>query len=99
MNWFEETPQGIILRIKAQPNASKSQIAGLFGEPPRLKVRIAAPPVDGKANQELLDFLSQMLGLSQSKLKLIRGETSPKKDILCTGVSSDKIKGLFPKKS
>ena len=49
MHWFEVCPTGVILRIKVQPRASKTQIAGLHGDPPRLKIRLAAPPVDGES--------------------------------------------------
>ena len=94
MEWFEETPEGVILHIKVQPKASINKVVGLHGDPPRLKIRVAAAPVDGKANKELLEFLSKILEVSPSKIKLIRGATSPKKDILCTGVSLDKIMSL-----
>lgn len=95
MTWYDETPQGVVLRIKVQPKAAKNQISGLHGEPPRLKIRIAAPPVDGKANRALLEFLSDTLGVSSSKLEFIRGANSTHKDILCIGVSLDKINGLI----
>jgi uncharacterized protein (TIGR00251 family) len=99
MDWFEETPKGIVIHIKAQPKASKTQIVGLYGDPPRLKIKIAAPPVDGRANEELLKFLKHSLGVPISRLSLIRGDTSPSKDVLCMGVSKDKIKGLIPEGS
>lgn len=95
MDWYEETPKGIVIHIKAQPKASKTQVVGLYGDPPRLKIKIAAPPVDGRANEELLKYLKHRLGVSVSRLSLIRGETSPKKDVLCVGVSKDKIEGLI----
>lgn len=94
MNWFEETSEGVLLRIKAQPNASKSEIAGLYGEPPRLKIRIASAPIEGQANKELIRFLSKLLELAPSKLKLVRGDTSSKKDIQCSDVSVERIKNL-----
>lgn len=96
MNWFEETPKGIVIHIKAQPKASKNQVVGPYGDPPRLKIKIAAPPVDGRANEELLRFLKESLDTAHSRLTLIRGEASPKKDVLCTGVSKEKIEGLVP---
>jgi uncharacterized protein (TIGR00251 family) len=96
MAWFEETSKGIVIHIKAQPKASKTQVVGLYGDPPRLKIKIAAPPINGRANEELLKFLKHRLGVPISRLSLIRGDTSPNKDVLCMGVSKDKIEGLIP---
>ena len=96
-DWCKDTPHGLLLHIKAQPKASKSQIAGLHGNPPRLKIRIAALPVDGKANKELLNFLCRILEIPISNLKLIRGESCSNKDVLCLGISLEKIKEVVKK--
>lgn len=60
--------------VRAQPGAKRSQISGLHGE--RLKVALAAPPVDGKANAELLRFFAQLLALPRAKVVLASGATS-----------------------
>ncbi len=95
--WYEETPQGVILRLKIQPRAKKTSVAGLYGNPARLKIRLSAPPIDGKANEELLSFLKLKLGVTYSQLQLLRGQTSPLKDLLCVGVQVEKIKALIEK--
>lgn len=92
MDWIEQAVNGVLLRIKIQPKASKNQIVGLYGEPPRLKLRIAAPPIDGRANEELTRFLAEQLGIAYSKVELVRGETSSSKDVFCAGVSLERIK-------
>ena len=56
-----------------------------------MRVRIAAPPVRGKANRELLSFLSQLLGVSQSSLAIIRGHTSRNKTVAVSGLSQEEI--------
>ena len=56
-----------------------------------MRVRIAAPPVRGKANRELLSFLSQFLGVSQSSLAIIRGHTSRNKTVAVSGLSQEEI--------
>lgn len=94
--WCEELLGGVVLHIKAQPKAAKNQIVGLHGNPPRLKVRIAAPPLDGRANTELLKFLAEVLKVPVSKLRFIRGETSKNKDILCEGISREIVKNIVP---
>jgi len=80
MAWIEPTPHGVLLRLQAQPRASRTEVVGLQGD--RLKIRIAAPPVDGAANQELLRFLKKQLGCP---VALVSGETTKYKDVLCTG--------------
>lgn len=67
------------VRIKGTPNASRSEWLG-WEEDPRLgavaRIRIAAPPVEGKANEELCRFLAGFLGLSKSQVRLIKGGNS-----------------------
>lgn len=88
-SWIEGRNNGIVVFVYTQPGASRTEITGIWnteGET-RLKVRVQAPPVDGKANQALLEFLSNKLGISKSKLSLTRGETSRKKDVFCAGLN------------
>lgn len=72
----------VLLRIYVQPGASKNEVKGFFGDPARLKVKIKAPPVEGAANAEVIKFFSDLLGISKSKIEILRGETSRKKDLL-----------------
>ena len=58
-----------------------------------LRVRIAAPPARGKANRELLSFLSQLLGVRQSSLAIIKGHTSRSKVVAVSGLSQEKALG------
>ena len=69
---FQWADQDLILVCHLQPNASKSEFAGLHGE--ALKVRIQAPPLDGKANTELIKFLAKQFGVSKSAISIISGE-------------------------
>lgn len=63
----------LILQVYVQPRASRDEICGLHGD--SLKVRITAPPVDGKANQYLCKFLAKEFGVAKSKVSLLSGET------------------------
>ena len=86
------------LSIRVQPNAAKNQIVGFAGG--ILRVRIAAPPVKGKANKELLAFLSQMLGIGKSSLAITKGHTSRSKVIAIDGLSlAEAVSRLSPKPS
>ena len=67
----------LILRIYVQPKASKNEFCDVHGD--AIKVRITAPPVDGKANQQLIQFLSKSFKVSKSQVQLLSGESSRKK--------------------
>lgn len=73
-DFYEWQGDALILRIKAQPKASKDEFCEVLGE--RLKIRITAPPVDGKANQHLIKFLARQFKVKQSQIELLAGETS-----------------------
>lgn len=82
-HWIQQNRPGeLLLRLQIQPKASRTEIQGLHGEPARLRVRVAAPPVDGAANEELVRFLSKQLRLPQSQIEILRGATSKMKDVL-----------------
>lgn len=82
-SWIKEKgSQQTLLHVYIQPGASKTEIIGLFGEPARLKIKIKAPPKDGLANDEVLKFIGKMLGISKSRVEIIRGESSRQKDLL-----------------
>lgn len=69
----------MILYVKATPNARKSEVVGWDEDPMRgriLRVRVAAPPVEGKANSELRSFLAGWLGIPESQVTLEKGDTS-----------------------
>jgi len=69
----------LILRIKVQPKSSKDEIAEILGD--SLKIRITAPPVDGKANKHLVSFLAKTFKVAKSAVKIISGETGREKRI------------------
>ncbi len=78
-----------MLQIKVHPGASRNEIAGFTGGV--LQVKIAAPPEKGKANRELTDFLSRILGVKKSSISIIKGETGRNKLIAIEGLDSDAI--------
>jgi len=76
-------PDGARLNVRVQPNAARSQYVRY--EDGVLHLRIAAPPVKGKANRELIDFLSRLLDLPWSALSIEKGHTSRLKTLAVTG--------------
>ena len=69
----------LILVCHLQPKASKSEFAGLHGD--ALKIRIQAPPVEGKANTELIKFLAKQFGIAKSDVEIISGELNRHKRV------------------
>ena len=73
--FYKEDSTSITLKIKAQPNASRSEFAGLYGED-ALKLRLAAPAVEGAANKELIKFIAKSFKVPKSSVELISGQNS-----------------------
>ena len=96
-SYLSETPEGVILNVRAQPRSSRSGIDGLMGD--AVKVRIRSAPVDGKANKELVETLADVFGLAKSAVQFKSGETSKTKRVLLRGVSMDKAKNVVEGKS
>lgn len=86
---IKETKEGIIIQIYVQPKAKKTEIEGIDEWRKRLKVKVKAPPVEGKANKEVVRFFSKLLG---AEVTLIRGETSREKDLLVKGIRVEEVK-------
>jgi len=86
--WLRETADGsLVLTLHIQPGAKRTEFAGLHGE--AMKVRLAAPPVDGKANAALCAFLAGFCGLSRASVTLISGETARAKRVRIDAAGSD----------
>ena len=85
------TEEKATIEVQVQPNASQNKVVRWDNGVWHLK--IAAPPVKGKANQELSKFLSDILGVSQSRLKIVKGATSKRKVIVIAGLTPDQATG------
>jgi len=95
MEWMNEISGGIELHLRVIPRASKNAIQGLHDG--ALKIRLTTPPVDGKANQALVKFLSKTLKISKSQIKLTQGETNRNKTLKITGISKDELTRIIEK--
>ena len=92
-DWFRAAGDGrITLTLHIQPGAKKTEFAGLHGD--ALKIRLAAPPVDGKANEALLRFLADHLGLPRSAVTLKSGQSARRKVVELTGARPETIAAL-----
>ena len=84
----------LLLTLHIQPGAKKTEVCGLHGD--ALKIRLAAPPVDGKANAALLAFVADRLGLPKSAVSLKSGQTSRRKVVEVAGPPADAVQRLLP---
>ena len=84
--WLREEPGGLVLELLVQPRASRTRVAGEHGG--RLKIQLAAPPVDGEANQALIEFLARALGVRKAEVTIQRGETGRRKTVRVVGVTA-----------
>jgi uncharacterized protein (TIGR00251 family) len=79
-----------ILPIKAIPNAPRTEVVGWLGD--ALKVKLHAPPLEGRANDELCEFLATTLSLSRRAVTVVRGDKSSHKLIRIAGLTSAEVK-------
>ncbi len=77
-------PDGTVVSVHANPGAGRSQVAGLHGD--AVKVKLAAPAVDGKANAELVRFLAELTGVRSGDVELVSGAHSRTKRVLLRGL-------------
>jgi hypothetical protein len=93
MSWLNRAADGsVVLTLHIQPGAKKTEITGLHGE--ALKIRLAAPPVDGKANAALIAFLAKACGVSKSAVELVSGDTCRAKRVRVTGADAARVEAL-----
>lgn len=88
--WLRQGPQHLTLSLHVQPGASRTELAGQHGE--ALKIRLAAPPVDGRANDCLLDFLAETLGVGRKQLALVGGATARAKRVRVEGADAESVR-------
>ena len=92
-DWLREGTGRTTLTLHIQPGAKKTEVAGKHGD--ALKIRLAAPPVDGKANAALINFVADRLGLAKSAVLLKSGQTSRRKVLEITAAPQDTAQRLL----
>ncbi len=87
-SFVRDSDNGTLLTLRVSPDARKSSVEGTYGSH-ALKLKVAAPPVDGKANAETERFLAKLFGLSFSEVSVVKGASSRDKVVLLKGVSPE----------
>lgn len=77
MSFYRWEGENLYLAVQVQPRSRRTEIVGIHAE--RLKIKITAPPVDGKANAEMVKFLAKLFKVAKSQVQLMSGETSREK--------------------
>lgn len=95
MRWVVETRDGCIVTVKATPRASRSEIAGADAD--WLRVRLQAPPADGKANAALIALLAEAAKVPRRSVALLSGETGRLKRVAFRGLTAAAARQAFAK--
>ena len=82
--------------MRVQPRASKDEIAGW--QEGALKIRLTAPPVEGVANEALIEFLAEALGVRRSELRLVSGEKGRNKRVEVSSLTDEQLAARLPKR-
>jgi len=81
------------IEVRVQPNAARNEIVALADG--ILRIKIAAPPVKGRANRELVDFLCKLLNLSKNRVSIVKGHTTRNKLVAIEGLSQEAVLKLL----
>lgn len=90
---IKETDRGVLLSLFVQPRASKNEIVGLHNG--ALKIRVTAAPVDGKANEGIIEFLAKIFGIPKRQVEILKGETGRNKTALLIGISKADVQNIL----
>lgn len=90
---IEECSGTVRLRVRVQPRASRTEAVGEHDG--ALKVRVAAPPIDGDANRELVRFVAKALGVTPSHVRLVAGATGRSKTLEIAGADAAAVRVAF----
>lgn len=90
---FEALPDGCRIQLHVVPRASRTQVAGLHDG--RLKLQVAAPPVDGEANDAIVRYLAKALGVGRDQVTIASGATGKRKAVLVRGLGPEQAQRLL----
>jgi len=89
MHGIEPNERGSRLNLHVAPRASRTRIVGFHGD--RIKLQVAAPPVDGQANDAIVRFLADSLGVPRDAIRVASGATGKRKAVLVAGLTPEEV--------
>lgn len=87
---LKEHEGGVIVEILLQPRASRNELAGV--QEGRLKIKVTSPPIEGKANEKLCEFLADLMGIGKKRVQVIAGHTARVKRVRIDDASVDEVR-------
>lgn len=92
--------EGVTLAVRAQPGAKKTAMVGIYGEgaSAQLKIAVHAPPLEGRANTALIEFLAETFGVAKSAVQMVSGESSRSKVFVLRGVTMARAAAVLAQK-
>jgi uncharacterized protein (TIGR00251 family) len=88
-----DTARGAQFALRVQPRASRNAFVGVMGD--AIKLAITAPPVDGKANQAVIEYLADVFRVSKSSIVIVSGETGRNKLVAIRGMTSEQVRKVL----
>jgi uncharacterized protein len=85
----QEDGNGVVFTVKVVPGSSRTAATGILGG--MVKIKVAAPPEKGKANQALVAFLAECLGVRKNDVTILAGQSNPVKQVQVTGISAQAL--------
>ena len=89
LRFCSDAPGGVVLSVRVIPRAKKTEIGGVRGD--ALLVRLAAPPVDGAANDALIELLAERLGVARRDVRIVSGDRGRQKRVSIAGISAVQV--------
>ncbi|MDA8433305.1 MAG: DUF167 domain-containing protein [Nitrospiraceae bacterium] len=83
---YRKTKDGVVIEVKVEPRSSKKGISGVLDN--MLKVKLTAPPVEGEANEQLIEVIAEAAGVRKSSVRIVRGSSSKRKTVVIKGIET-----------
>ncbi len=90
--FIQATREGLLLSLYIQPSARKDELCGIRAG--SLKIRLNAPPVDGKANKRLVEYLARVFGIRRSSVEIVGGHASRRKQVRLKGIEEERVETI-----
>jgi uncharacterized protein len=94
---ISQSTEGITFPVMVQPRSSRRELAGV--QEGALKIKLTAPPVEGKANEECVKFLAELLGVGKGRIAIVSGHKSRKKTVFIAGLGVSDLLAIVPEGS
>jgi len=94
MLFLKQTETGVLFKIMVLPRSSRNEIAGV--QDGILRLKITAPPIEGRANEECLRFLSEALGIKKARITIVGGHKARRKTVSIEGLNGTDLMALIP---